>query len=703
MSAIASAAWPRERLGEMFEALARRAGLPPLAPREAALPAPNGNRDPDQWMTALGRHMGFEVEPIAMTHADAGAVLAACETAVVPLPSTDGARFVAVVGGDERRVRLLEPDGKVRTHRLETLHSGLCDAIEHPVFREVEELLLAAGISGRGARALVRERLASTSIGTCWRLRLPSGFDFVRQIRQAGLVRTFVGAVLAHATQYVIWVVSWWLIGRAALEGSVDRDWAIAWLLMLITLVPVRSMATWLQARFAVGTGARLKQRLLDGAMRLEPEELRSAGAGQLIGRMIESEAVESLALTGGMLTVIAAVELAVAVFVLSTGAGGAFHAGLLVAWALVSLVSVRRFARRRRAWVARRVRLTHDLIERMVGHRTRLVQQLPEQWHADEDEMLEQYLDQSNDMDGHAAWLVGLVPRGWMVIGLLGLMPAFVAGEANAAALAIAVGGVLMAFRAFERMSWGLWHLCDAVIAWREVAPLFHAAARPEIVGSPQFVSRDPETESADGRAILEACDLVFRHSHRAEPTLRGCNLRMRRGDRILLQGPSGAGKSTLAALLVGLREPASGIVLLHGLDRHTLGSDGWRKRVTAAPQFHENHVFAETFAFNLLLSRRWPPRPEDIVEAERICRELGLGPLLERMPGGLMQMVGDTGWQLSHGERSRLFIARALLQGAEIIVLDESFAALDPESLETTMRCVLSRAPSLIVVAHP
>jgi len=51
--------------------------------------------------------------------------------------------------------------------------------------------------------------------------------------------------------------------------------------------------------------------------------------------------------------------------------------------------------------------------------------------------------------------------------------------------------------------------------------------------------------------------------------------------------------------------------------------------------------------------------------------------------MPAGLLQMVGETGWQLSHGERSRLYIARALLEGADVVLLDESFAALDPENL--------------------
>lgn len=68
-----------------------------------------------------------------------------------------------------------------------------------------------------------------------------------------------------------------------------------------------------------------------------------------------------------------------------------------------------------------------------------------------------------------------------------------------------------------------------------------------------------------------------------------------------------------------------------------------------------------------------------------------------------GLLQMVGETGWQLSQGERSRLYIARALLQGADVIVLDESFAALDPETLHQALRCVLNRASTLLVIAHP
>jgi ABC-type multidrug transport system fused ATPase/permease subunit len=141
----------------------------------------------------------------------------------------------------------------------------------------------------------------------------------------------------------------------------------------------------------------------------------------------------------------------------------------------------------------------------------------------------------------------------------------------------------------------------------------------------------------------------------------------------------------------------------MLRGLDRQTLGSQAWRRTVALTPQANENHVFSGTFAFNLLMGRRWPPGPEDYEEAESVCRELGLGDLLDRMPAGLQQPIGETGWQLSYGERSRLFLARALLQRADLLILDESLGALDPETLLQATDCIRHRASTVLVIAHP
>jgi ATP-binding cassette subfamily B protein len=67
------------------------------------------------------------------------------------------------------------------------------------------------------------------------------------------------------------------------------------------------------------------------------------------------------------------------------------------------------------------------------------------------------------------------------------------------------------------------------------------------------------------------------------------------------------------------------------------------------------------------------------------------------------IFQMVGDTGWQLSHGERSRIFIARAVMQNPDVLIMDESFAALDPERFRSSVDSLLQRDSALVLITHP
>ena len=108
------------------------------------------------------------------------------------------------------------------------------------------------------------------------------------------------------------------------------------------------------------------------------------------------------------------------------------------------------------------------------------------------------------------------------------------------------------------------------------------------------------------------------------------------------------------------------------------------------------------KSLAFNLLMGRRWPAYGDEIEEAIEVCRQLGLGELLDRMPAGIFQMVGETGWQLSHGERNRVFLARTLLQNEGLTILDESFEPLDSENAARAARLVLERVPSVVAISH-
>ncbi len=699
--------WPAARLPEAIDALARASGLARAqrAQRDGVADGASGEAEPAP-IAALATAAGLEAEPTRLTYAELPDLLARAGPALLRLDGEER-RDLALLRGGRRRVLVLGADLRRRWLPLEALRAALGRAATARHAGEVEAVLAAAQVAprrrARARAALLGQRLASEPLGVCWLLRSPPAASFAAQAAGAGLSRRLAGLTLAHAAQYLLWLASWWLVGSAALSGRMDRGWVLSWALLLATLIPFQLLVTWLQGAVALGAGALLKRRLLAGALRLEPEEVRHQGVGQLLGRVVEAEAMESLALSGGLLGLVAGIELALAVAVLALGAGGWPMALLLVAWTGVALALAGRYHRRRRAWTEERLAMTHDLVEGMIGHRTRLAQEDPAAWHRTEDAALARYLERSRAMDVSHAELQALVPRGWLLLGLLALAPAFVGGRGTAAGLAIAVGGLLVAFRALRRLSAGIAHLAGAGIAWRQVAPLFAAGAR---AADEPCVGPPPKTDGtapAGAPALLEADDLVFRHAGRPEPVLDGCDLRIAAGDQLLLEGPSGGGKSTLAALLAGWRAPASGLLLLGGLDRHTLGESGWRKRVVAAPQFHENHVLTESFAFNALLGRDWPPSQRDLDEVDAVCRGLGLGELLDRMPAGLLQTVGDTGWQLSHGERSRLFLARALLQDPELLLLDESFAALDPENLERALTFVRGRARSLLVIAHP
>ena len=112
---------------------------------------------------------------------------------------------------------------------------------------------------------------------------------------------------------------------------------------------------------------------------------------------------------------------------------------------------------------------------------------------------------------------------------------------------------------------------------------------------------------------------------------------------------------------------------------------------------------MFGGSLLFNLLMGRAWPPTPDDVRDAERTCARLGLAPLIGRMPAGLSQMVGETGWRLSHGERARVWIARALLQGADAVVIDEGLDALDSATQREVLGALREEPVAVLLIAHP
>ncbi|MEY2935852.1 MAG: hypothetical protein RL033_6601 [Pseudomonadota bacterium] len=705
----ARVSWPVELLPVALERLAQRSGYAVPTSWVAPIAAGLDVEPSREWVLALGSRLGVELEPVTPLYRELREVLQRAAPAVLQLRRAGRPYYLVLLGGSLKEARCLSLDGQVITVAAAEAIELLVEEQQSRVAHEVEQLLAGVIIS-RGKLAAARERLLLQRLGqkelrTSW---------IVRPLRTArasvlwgNAPWLLAGILINHLVLSLVIAGSFWILGRAALQAHLEAGWFQGWIALLASSVPLRLLEVWCQGSFALRMGGLLKQQLLAGVLALTPDEVRTDGVGRHFGRVAESELVELLALGGGLLALLSLADLLLAAFILQQGAGGWLHVLALVVWLLLALVLAGRHYRAQRVWSHARVDITNDLLERMLGHRTRLAQLPLERWHDGEDQRLSDYSDTSRAMDLRTLQLTALLPAGWLVVALAALLPAFAAGAASASSLAIAVGGIVLGLRAFDEIGIFFQQVSLAFSSFEQIRELLRAVARPAPVAKVPLEIEAPSlselAQAEPGSTLLEARGLSFRHPARARPVLQECSLRIARGDRVLLEGPSGGGKSTLVSLLTGLRTPDTGVLLLRGLDRATFGVSGWRKRVTAAPQFHENYVLSGSFAYNLLLGRQWPASAASKEEARTLCEELGLGDLLARMPSGLDEMVGETGWQLSHGEKSRLYIARTLLQGGELVILDESFASLDPETMSVAVRCVLDRAPSVLVVSHP
>jgi ATP-binding cassette, subfamily B, bacterial len=611
--------------------------------------------------------------------------------------------FFALIGGRGARVRALCPDGLVRSLPA----SSVCQLVWADVYETLVQGLepwLARAPMGTAARSRARALLVADALrrGHGCRatlLKTAPHAELRTWARQFGVWRKLLVLVALHAAQYTLGLGAFWVVGRAVLYDRIDTGTFSAFILLSLSAVPLHLLEGAQLSELALRLSALFKQRAFSDALASDPDALRRRGVGEHFGHVLDTDAFESLAVTGGLGGALALIEVVAAGVILAGSAGLALVLALSLWLALIGALSLRYMSKARR-FAAARIELTQGLVERMLGHRTRLVQERRACWHVGEDELLEPYLRGASDQDRDAARIVAWSGRGFLFVALAMLAPLWLSERPSSAALASALAGVLLGARAFGRVALSATSLAEAKLAHERLRAV---AAGPTRHAQPVPAVFEPEPPAEAMEVVLRADDLRYQAGMRPSPVFSGTSLQLAHGERWLLTGSSGSGKSTLVSVLAGLRKPDAGTVLWRGLDLASLGLRGWRRHVALAPQFHENHVLAGTLAFNLLLGQSWPPSASALAEAEAMCVELGLSDLLARMPSRLQQQVGETGWQLSHGERSRLFLARALLARAELVLLDETFAALDPVTLETCLSTAMRHAPTLVLVAHP
>ena len=206
--------------------------------------------------------------------------------------------------------------------------------------------------------------------------------------------------------------------------------------------------------------------------------------------------------------------------------------------------------------------------------------------------------------------------------------------------------------------------------------------------------VLQKASASQARGEVIFEEVDFAYRKD---EPILRNLSFRIAPGEHVALVGPTGSGKTTVIRLLCRLYEPQRGRILLDGQDIRTLPLQELRRQLGVVLQ--DTFLFSGTVADNLRLDQ-----PLADQKLQEVCRDLGLDPLLGRLPEGLETELRERGGNLSSGERQLLAVARVAIRNPTVLVMDEATAFMDP-STEATLQRDLDRLlnrRTAVVIAH-
>lgn len=263
----------------------------------------------------------------------------------------------------------------------------------------------------------------------------------------------------------------------------------------------------------------------------------------------------------------------------------------------------------------------------------------------------------------------------------------------------ALALGETLVLVMAFARMASTALRMQEA---WRTLAHALpaHGAVRHLLARCRQATEAETDQDAAPLPPLAREVTLeeVCFAYDTASPALKAVSVAIPVHTLTAVVGPSGAGKSTLADILLGLLPPDSGRVRVDGRELAGPLRRQWRRRVGYVPQ--DAFLFHDTVRANLVVAA------PDAAEADiwRVLEQVAAADFVRALPQGLETLVGDRGERLSGGQRQRLALARALLPGPDLLILDEATGALDNENERRVLDTLTSLRASItvVVIAH-
>ncbi|WP_426326047.1 thiol reductant ABC exporter subunit CydC [Microbacterium sp. E-13] len=288
---------------------------------------------------------------------------------------------------------------------------------------------------------------------------------------------------------------------------------------------------------------------------------------------------------------------------------------------------------------------------------------------------------------------LVSLLAGAASVAAVLVSAPAAASGALTGPGLAVVVLVPMAVFEVFAAVPL-------AASAWRQVHASAERIAEALPAGRPPELAPEALAPTGEAPALGSGIRLegaTVRWPGGGTPALDGVDLSIRPGERVLVMGSSGAGKSTLAHALVRFLD-VDGRYDIGGRSVHDVAADDVRLTVGLCEQ--HPMLFDEDIRQNLLFARDTATDSE----LEAVLERVGLGDWA-RERGGVGARVGERGALVSGGQAQRLALARALLRGFPVLVLDEPTAGVDPEASDRLLADLLGAVrddQAVVLISH-
>ena len=180
-----------------------------------------------------------------------------------------------------------------------------------------------------------------------------------------------------------------------------------------------------------------------------------------------------------------------------------------------------------------------------------------------------------------------------------------------------------------------------------------------------------------SDSDYIVFTEDLSYKYPQSKDSVLKNINLRIKEGHKLALIGSSGSGKSTIIKCLSGFLNNFQGEAFVFGLD---LAATGNLKEIKSKMCIilQKNHIFSNSVFENIRISKK-NATEDEVIDA---LKKANIYDFISSLSDGIYTKVGEGGFELSGGQKSRIAIARAFLRDASIILLDEPTSSLDREN---------------------